>query len=76
MDEPSNAMDNSSEEQFKTRLLPYLEGKTLLLITHRTSLLSLVDRLIVVDNGQIVADGPKDAVIQALSSGRVARSSQ
>lgn len=74
MDEPSNAMDNSSEEQFKTRLLPYLEGKTLLLITHRTSLLSLVDRLIVVDNGQIVADGPKDAVIQALSSGRVARS--
>jgi ATP-binding cassette subfamily C protein LapB len=33
-----------------------------------------MDRLIVVDNGQIVADGPKDAVIQALSSGRVARS--
>lgn len=73
MDEPSNAMDNNSEEQFKARLLPYLEGKTLVLITHRTSLLSLVDRLIVVDNGKIVADGAKEAVIQALSSGRVTR---
>jgi ATP-binding cassette subfamily C protein LapB len=73
MDEPTNAMDNSTEEQFKMRLSEYLQGKTLILITHRTSLLSLVDRLIVMDQGQVVADGQKEAVIQALSSGRVAR---
>ena len=42
-----------------------------LLVTHRTSMLSLVDRLVVLDNGRIVADGPKEAVIDALRKGRV-----
>jgi ATP-binding cassette subfamily C protein LapB len=67
LDEPTNFMDNRAEERFKARLLPYLSGKTLLLITHRMSLLSLVERLIVIENGQIVAYGPKDQVIQALT---------
>ncbi|OQW91512.1 MAG: type I secretion system permease/ATPase [Beggiatoa sp. IS2] len=67
LDEPTNFMDNRAEERFKARLLPYLSGKTLVLITHRMSLLSLVDRLIVVDQGQIVAQGPKEQVIQALT---------
>ncbi len=70
-DEPTNSMDNSAEEQLKARLQPYLEGKTLLLVTHRTSLLSLVDRLIVMDGGQVVASGAKAQVIQALASGQV-----
>ncbi|MNC84164.1 cysteine/glutathione ABC transporter membrane/ATP-binding component [compost metagenome] len=48
-----------------------MPGKTLLLVTHRTSMLSLVDRLLVLDNGKIVADGPKDAVIDALRKGRI-----
>ena len=43
----------------------------MLLVTHRTSMLSLVDRLVVLDNGRIVADGPKEAVIDALRKGRV-----
>jgi len=71
MDEPTNAMDNSSEEQFKNRLMPLLEGRTLLLVTHRASLLSLVGRVIVMDGGRIVADGPKDQVLEALRGGRL-----
>lgn len=71
MDEPTNAMDNSSEEQFKNRLLPLLEGRTLLLVTHRASLLSLVGRVIVMDGGRIVADGPKEQVLEALRGGRL-----
>ena len=73
LDEPTNAMDNNAEEQFKTKL--NLADKTLLLITHRTSLLSLVDSLIVMDAGQVVAMGAKNKVIQALASKQIARKS-
>lgn len=44
-----------------------------MLITHRTSLLPLVDRIIVFDAGQLVADGPRDQVLEALSSGKIGR---
>ena len=71
MDEPSNSMDNATEEQFKRQLTQVIEGRTLLMVTHKMSLLSLVDRLIVVDQGQIVADGPKDTVLEALKQGRL-----
>jgi len=71
LDEPTSHMDNSSEEQLRQRLLNWVPGKTLLLVTHRTSMLSLVDRLLVLDNGKVVADGPKDAVIDALRKGRI-----
>lgn len=68
LDEPTNALDNRAEELLKARLLPYLEGKTLLLVTHRMSLLSLVERLIVLDEGKVVAFGKKEDVLQALVS--------
>ena len=71
LDEPSSNMDNQTEAALKTRLKTLAADKTLLLITHRTSLLDLVDRLIVVDNGTIVADGPKEQVVEALRQGRV-----
>lgn len=71
LDEPTSSMDNTSEDLLRTRLQACAQGKTLLLITHRASMLSLVDRLIVLDNGHIVADGPKEAVIEALRKGRV-----
>jgi len=70
-DEPTSAMDNSAENLFKRQLEKILPRKTLLLVTHRTSLLSLVDRLIVLDGGKLVADGPKDDVLRALASGQV-----
>ncbi len=71
MDEPTNSLDNRSEENFKGKLDKALGGKTFLLVTHRASLLTLAPRLIVLDNGKIVADGPKEQVMQALSGGKV-----
>lgn len=71
LDEPTSSMDNSSEEVLRNRLRDWNRNKTLLLITHRTAMLSLVDRLIVLDGGKIVADGPKETVIEALRKGRV-----
>ncbi|KGU84441.1 type I secretion system permease/ATPase [Pseudomonas mediterranea] len=71
LDEPTSAMDNSSEDTLRQKLHTHIQGKTLLLVTHRTSMLSLVDRLVVLDNGRIVADGPKEMVIDALRKGRV-----
>ncbi|HSX89851.1 MAG TPA: type I secretion system permease/ATPase [Pseudomonas sp.] len=71
LDEPTSAMDNTSEEILRNRLQSWAQGKTMLLITHRASMLSLVDRLVVLDNGHIVADGPKASVIEALRKGRV-----
>lgn len=67
MDEPSSAMDNASEQQLLIDLKEKLVDKTLILITHRGTLLSLVDRVVVFDSGRIVADGPKDKVLQAAS---------
>lgn len=73
LDEPSSAMDHQSEDQLKARLRRFSIGKTVVLVTHRTSLLELIDRLIVIDNGQIMADGPKAQVVEALQSGRIGR---
>ncbi|MGY4532748.1 ATP-binding cassette subfamily C protein LapB [Pseudomonas sp. TE3786] len=75
LDEPTSAMDNASEEALKAKLQPWVQGKTVLLITHRTSMLSLVNRLIVLDNGQVMADGPKEAVIDALRKGHIGQAS-
>jgi ATP-binding cassette subfamily C protein LapB len=71
LDEPSSAMDNRSEEQFKARLQAQLDGRTLVLITHRASLLTLINRVIVIDQGRIAADGPKDQVLAALARGNI-----
>jgi ATP-binding cassette subfamily C protein LapB len=71
LDEPTNSLDNRSEEMFKRRLEPTLAGKTFMLVTHRASLLTLVPRLLVLDNGRVVADGPKEQVMQALSGGKI-----
>lgn len=75
LDEPTSAMDFTSEQQFKERLRQMAAHKTVLIVTHRNSLLDLATRVIVVDEGHIVADGPRDQVIQALQSGRVGRAS-
>ncbi|WKB53539.1 type I secretion system permease/ATPase [Eleftheria terrae] len=73
LDEPTSAMDFSTEAHINQRLARYAEGKTVVLVTHRTSLLSLVNRVIVVDGGKIVADGPRDRILEALSTGKIAR---
>jgi len=73
LDEPTAAMDHSSEEDLKKRLRDFATTKTVLLVSHRTSLLDLVDRIIVMDGGRIVADGPKEQVITALRQGRIGK---
>jgi ATP-binding cassette subfamily C protein LapB len=71
LDEPSNSMDNASEEYLRGQLETFIKDRTLLLVTHKVSLLQLVDRIIVVDRGQVVADGPKETVLEALRQGRL-----
>lgn len=73
LDEPTSSMDYSSEEDIKRRLKEFSVGKTVVLISHRTSVLELADRIIVMDGGRIVADGPKDQVVTALRQGRVGK---
>ncbi|MDF2643650.1 MAG: apxIB 1, partial [Pseudomonas sp.] len=74
LDEPTSHMDNATEDTLRHHLHRLVPGKTLLLITHRLSMLSLVDRLLVLDDGRLVADGPKDAVIEALRKGQTGQS--
>ena len=71
LDEPTSSMDSASEERLKRRLAESTWGKTMILVTHRSSLLTLVERLIVIDRGRVVADGPKERVLQAINEGKV-----
>ncbi len=71
LDEPTNMMDNRTEEQFKAQLQTYCANKTLVVVTHKGSLLSLVDRVILMDSGKIIADGPRDLVLKALAEGKL-----
>ena len=67
LDEPTNSLDNTVESKLKANLKVNTVNKTMILVTHRTSMLDLVDRLIVMDNGKILLDGPRDEVLARLS---------
>lgn len=71
LDEPTGSMDHSSEDTIKRNMRSFGAGKTMVVVTHRTTLLDLVGRIIVIDNGKVVADGPKERVMEALRQGRV-----
>lgn len=73
LDEPASAMDSMLEQHIRTQLRSFCESRTLVLVTHRTSLLELVDRLIVLDRGRVIADGPKQRVLEALTGGKLKR---
>ncbi|MDH3632003.1 MAG: type I secretion system permease/ATPase [Gammaproteobacteria bacterium] len=66
LDEPTNSFDNTTESIIKKRLFDYTRDRTLLLVTHKAPMLDLVERLIVIDEGRIVMDGPKEEVLNAL----------
>jgi ATP-binding cassette subfamily C protein LapB len=70
-DEPTSGMDNTTETIVSQRLTESVKNKTLLLVTHKASLLAMVDRLIVLDNGNVIADGTKESVIEALQKGQL-----
>ncbi|MFZ2988952.1 MAG: type I secretion system permease/ATPase, partial [Ideonella sp.] len=67
MDEPTSSMDAQSEALFLQRLQAAAGQRTLVVVTHRPAVLELVNRLVVVDGGRIVMDGPKAQVLAALS---------
>lgn len=72
LDEPTASMDDATESIVKQNLLEYMRhGKTLIIITHKASMLALVDRIIVMDSGRVVADGEKNAVLTALQQGNI-----
>lgn len=71
LDEPTNALDNKTEKIIIEKLSHYMKNKTLLLMTHHPSLLSLVDRIVIIDSGSVIADGSKEAILKALSEGKI-----
>lgn len=71
VDELGNSMDDATIALLIDRFKKYLSNKTLILVTHKAILLNLVDRLIVLDNGRIVIDGPKDEVLKKLAERKV-----
>jgi ATP-binding cassette subfamily C protein LapB len=66
-DEPTSAMDSQSETALLQRLQSELKDRTLVLITHRPPLLALVSRILLIDRGRVVADGPRDEVLKRIS---------
>lgn len=70
LDEPSSALDAQAEAALIARLEKATRGKTLLIVTHRMSMVRLVDRIIVLDKGRILVDGPRDTVMRAMASAR------
>ncbi|MBD8180297.1 type I secretion system permease/ATPase [Pantoea agglomerans] len=64
LDEPTAAMDEQLEEHVIRQLQGWISGRTLVLVTHRPALLKMVDRIVVMDNGRIVADGPRDEILR------------
>ncbi|MDR9828231.1 type I secretion system permease/ATPase [Vibrio sp. FNV 38] len=71
LDEPTSAMDNRSEMQIKNQLAQLKPHETLILITHKMSMLDIVDRVIVMEKGSVIADGSKAQVLNDLKSGKV-----
>jgi ATP-binding cassette subfamily C protein LapB len=73
LDEPTSAMDMAGEQQLLTRLAPELTHRLVVIATHRPGPLELASRLLILDQGRIAADGPRDAVLQAVKEGKVQR---
>ncbi|RZM11370.1 MAG: ATP-binding cassette domain-containing protein, partial [Sphingomonas sp.] len=71
-DEPTSSMDGESEEALIQRLMPELADRTLIVITHRPSLLKLATRVILMRDGRILADGPRDEILRRLQQPKAA----
>lgn len=69
LDEPTAAMDNTTERNVINGLTKWLGNRTLIVATHRAAMLDLVDRVILMHEGKIIADGPKDQVLKKLQNG-------
>lgn len=70
LDEPTSAMDQQTESALIQRLATELKDRTLVLITHRPQLVALVTRIILLDKGRVIADGPRDEILARLQRPR------
>ena len=69
LDEPTSGMDNLSEAAFIQALSQWLKSDTTLIVaTHRNSLLAIVDRILVLDKGKLIADGPREVILKQLNA--------
>ncbi len=69
LDEPTSSMDNTMEMRLVADLRAVIENRTFVVATHRAALLGLVDRLVWIEQGRILADGPKAEVLKKMSGG-------
>ncbi len=74
LDEPSSALDSNAEAALIARLHKATQGRTLLIVTHRMSMVRLVDRIIVLDQGRVIVDGARETVLSAMASARELKS--
>ena len=70
LDEPTSAMDLTTEKKVISNLRDHFSNQTLILVTHRMSLLQLVDRVIALDKGKISVDGSRESILKKLRSGQ------
>ncbi len=68
LDEPTAHLDEATEQQVITGLEQWMADRTLVVATHRASVLKWVNRIIVIDGGRIVTDGPKEEILRQLTS--------
>lgn len=68
LDEPTASMDPASEQRLLKRLNKLCENKTTLMITHKAAMLGIVDKVMLLDRGKVVAFGPKDEIIKKLQA--------
>ena len=71
-DEPTSSMDGESEEALIQRLMPELADRTVIVITHRPSLLKLATRVVLMREGRVIADGPRDEILRRLQQPKAA----
>ncbi|OOF63960.1 type I secretion system permease/ATPase [Rodentibacter pneumotropicus] len=66
LDEPTSDLDQGTEEMVLQALSRWMGNRTMIMVTHRPQVLKLVNRIIVIDNGKVAIDGPRDAVLEHL----------
>ncbi|MCW9717267.1 ATP-binding cassette domain-containing protein [Avibacterium sp. 21-599] len=74
LDEPTASFDPQVEQHVIHHIQRFTRDKTFIVVTHRTPILSMVDRIIVMAQGQIIADGPRDVILQKIEQAQAAQS--
>jgi ATP-binding cassette subfamily C protein LapB len=70
LDEPTAALDQQLEATLVSRLETWMKGRTAVIATHRAPILALTERTMLLQNGRMTVDGPKDKVLSHLAGGQ------